>query len=140
MPVRLLTPSLLKWPEPTAVLQAVRTWAATQGIERSGFERLGVYGSYGRGDAGVGSDLDLVLIDRNATGTASERFRQWPVEILPLSCDNLILTPTEWDQLLLTGRPNPVQDPATTAMAQALERNCRWLWVRDARAKEKNHG
>ena len=140
MPVRLLTQSLLKWPEPTAVLQAVRTWAAAEGIKRAGFERLGVYGSYGRGDAGVGSDLDLVLIDRNATGTASERFRRWPFEILPLSCDALILTPTEWDQLLLTGRANAVQDPATAAMAKALERDCRWLWIRDACAKEKNHG
>lgn len=140
MPARLLTPSLLKGPEPTSVLQAVRSWAAAQRIERAGFERLGVYGSYRRGDAGVGSDLDLVLVDRKATGTASERLRRWPFEIVPLSCDALILTPTEWNQLLLTGCPGAVQDPATAAMAKALERDCRWLWIRDACAKEKSHG
>ena len=131
MPVRLLTQSLLKWPEPAVVLQAVRTWAAAQGIERAGFERLGVYGSYGRGDAGVGSDLDLVLIDCNATGTPSERFRKWPFETLPLSCDALILTPKEWDELML--------DPAKAAMAMVLKRDCQWLWIRNAVAAGKAH-
>lgn len=47
MPVRSLTQSLLRWPEP---------------------ERVGVFGSYGRGDAGVGSDLYLLLIDAEACG------------------------------------------------------------------------
>lgn len=140
MPVLLLTQSLLRWPEPAVVLEAVKAWAVGQGNQQPGLERVGVYGSYGRGDAGVGSDLDLVLIDRSATGTASERFRRWPFETLPLSCDALILTPKEWDQLLLTGRPNAAQDPATATMAKALERDCRWLWVRDACDHDKNHG
>lgn len=123
MPVRLLTQSLLRWPEPAVVLEAVTAWAVGQSNQQPGLERVGVYGSYGRGDAGVGSDLDLVLIDRSATGPASERFRRWPFETLPLSCDALILTPKEWDQLML--------DPATTAMAKTLEHDCRWLWIRD---------
>ena len=140
MPVRLLTQSLLRWPEAAVVLQAVKDWAVAQGDQQPGLERVGVYGSYGRGDAGVGSDLDLVLIDTSATGTASERFRRWPFETLPLSCDALILTPKEWDQLMLTGRPNVAQDPATAAMAKALERDCRWLWIRNERAADEDHG
>jgi predicted nucleotidyltransferase len=74
MPVRLLTQSLLRWPEPAVVLEAVTAWSVVQGDQHPGLERVGVYGSYGRGDAGVGSDLDLVLIDRSATGTASDAF------------------------------------------------------------------
>jgi hypothetical protein len=73
-----------------------------------------------------------LLIDSSATGTASERFRRWPFETLPLSCDAVLLTPKEWDQLML--------DPATTAMAKAQERDCRWFWLWDACAQEKNHG
>ena len=139
MPVRLLTQSVLRWPEPAVVLQAVKAWAVAQASQQPGLERVGVYGSYGRGDAGVGSDLDLVLIDRRATGTASERFRRWPFETLPLSCDALILTPKEWDQLMLTGRPIAAQDPATAAMAKALERDCRWLWIRDENVADTKH-
>jgi hypothetical protein len=131
MPVRLLTQSLLRWPEPAVVLEAVTAWAVGQSNQQPGLERVGVYGSYGRGDAGVGSDLDLVLIDCNATGTPSERFRQWPFETLPLSCDALILTPKEWDALML--------DPARVAMAMALKHDCQWLWIRNAVAAGKAH-
>lgn len=54
-----------------------------------------MYGSYGRGDAAVGSDLDLLLIDRNARGPQQERLPQWPLELLPLACDALVLSPQE---------------------------------------------
>jgi hypothetical protein len=53
-----LTQSLLRWPEPELVLRQVR---------------VGVFGSYGRGDAGVGSDLDLLLIDSDAVGPQRQR-------------------------------------------------------------------
>jgi hypothetical protein len=57
MPVRSLTPSLLRWPEPELVA-----------AEHPGLERVGLFGSYGRGDAGVSSDLDLLLIDSGSSG------------------------------------------------------------------------
>ena len=63
MPVRSLTQSLLRWPEPEQVLSQVRLWAAQVAADHPGLERVGLFGSYGRGDAGVGSDLDLLLID-----------------------------------------------------------------------------
>jgi len=124
--VRLLTQSRLRWPEAAQVLSAVVLWAAEQAERNDGLHRVGVFGSYGRGDAGVGSDLDLVLIDDNTSGTQSQRYRQWPFEQLPLSCDALVLTPQEWDELLAS----PASDPAANAMANALSRDCRWLWCR----------
>jgi hypothetical protein len=130
MPVRLLTQSLLKWPEPEAVLQAVQHWAEQQFQRCPSLEKVGVYGSYGRGDAGVGSDLDLLLIDATAAGTQSSRYRRWPFEELPLSCAALVLSPAELDRLLAQGSGN---DPATAAMAQALQNDCRWIWQREAR-------
>jgi hypothetical protein len=126
MPVRLLTQSRLKWPDSSEVLSAVGQWAQAQAQRQAGLLRVGVFGSYGRGDAGVGSDLDLILIDAHATGSPSQRFGQWPLEQLPLSCDVLVLTPGEWQELLAC----PAADAGKHAMASALRQDCRWLWTR----------
>ncbi|MEB3167825.1 MAG: nucleotidyltransferase domain-containing protein [Synechococcaceae cyanobacterium] len=48
--------SLLRWPEPEQVLNQVRLCAVQVAAEYPGLERVGLFGSYGRGDAGVGSD------------------------------------------------------------------------------------
>lgn len=127
MPVRLLTQSLLRWPEPEDVLAAVQLWAERQALRVASLQAVGVYGSYGRGDAGVGSDLDLLLIDDEARGPQSLRCRRWPFEQLPLSCDALVLSPCELDQLLAAAS-HP--DPAAAAMGQALRHDCRWIWQR----------
>jgi hypothetical protein len=115
-----LTQSLLLWPEPEIVLRQTTDWAERMAGEHAGLDRVGVFGSYGRGDAGVGSDLDLLLIDRQATGPQHQRLRVWPFEELPLSCDALVLTPEE-HHILLAGN---------SAMAAALARDSRWLWHR----------
>jgi len=120
MPVRLLTQSLLRWPEANEVREQVRRWATTLGDQRPGLLRVGVFGSYGRGDAGVGSDLDLLLVDARACGLQRERLAELPLEELPLSCDALVLTPAEHDQLLA----------GDSRMARELERDTRWLWER----------
>jgi hypothetical protein len=127
MPVRSLTQSLLRWPEPEVVLEAVRHWAEQEAQRCPSLQQVGVYGSYGRGEAGVGSDLDLLLIDAAATGPQSARYRQWPFERLPLSCDALVLTPEEWRELMESGE----LDPARSAMARALGSDCRWVWRRE---------
>jgi len=118
MPVRSLTQSLLRWPEPEQVLSQVAEWAEQIACEHPGLQRVGVFGSYGRGDAGVGSDLDLLLIDSQAQGPQHQRLLAWPLAELPLSCDALVLTPAEHGELLASG----------SAMAAALARDSRWLW------------
>ncbi len=120
MPVRSLTQSLLRWPEPELVLSQVCDWAAQVAAEHPSLERVGLFGSYGRGDAGVGSDLDLLLIDAGSSGPQHQRLLAWPLAELPLSCDALVLTPTEHAELLASG----------SAMATALQRDSRWLWHR----------
>ena len=117
MPVRSLTQSVLRWPTPEAVLAAARCWALQQQREHLGLKRVGVFGSYGRGNASVGSDLDLLLVDDAAEGPQYQRLRRWPLEQLPLACDALVLTSAELDQLLQgSGR-----------MAAELQRDLRWL-------------
>lgn len=126
MPVRLLKQSLMKWPDEAIVVAAVSNWAEQLGNNHPMLEKVGIYGSYGRGDASFGSDLDLVIIDAAAEGSQSTRFRCWPFELLPLSCDALIFTPAEYE-LLLQGAP---KDPASKLMAQVMLCHCRWLWSR----------
>jgi predicted nucleotidyltransferase len=116
---------VLRWPDPDQVMQATRHWAECQAEVHPGLIAVGVYGSYGRGDAGVGSDLDLLLIDRNARGLQRERLPQ-PLEQLPLSCDALIPTPEELQSILV-----PAEGMAGR-LAKALNQVCRWLWERPA--------
>ena len=121
---------MLRWPDPDQVIQATRHWAERQSADQPGLIAVGVYGSYGsygsygRGDAAVGSDLDLLLIDRDARGPQQERLPQWPLELLPLACDALVLSPQELRALLAPA------DGLPGRMGQAVGRECRWLWER----------
>ena len=103
MPISSLTQSVWRWPEPEQVLQGVHAWAQQQKLRAPNLQRVGVFGSYGRGTAAFGSDLDLVLVDDQATGGQRERLQQWPLADLPLSCDALVLTPDELEQRLNDG-------------------------------------
>jgi hypothetical protein len=113
-----LTQSVLRWPEPEQVLGQVQAWAREQASRVPSLERVAVFGSYGRGSAGVGSDLDLLLIDAAASGPQQERLRHWPLERLPLSCDAIVLTPGEHAELLAAG----------SRFASELQRDARWVW------------
>ncbi|QEY32359.1 nucleotidyltransferase domain-containing protein [Synechococcus sp. RSCCF101] len=99
------------------MLEAVRLWSAERKREVASLQKVGVFGSYGRGTASVGSDLDLLLLDAAAEGPQHQRLRQWPLERLPLSCDALVLTPDELTALLSSGN----------RMASELKRDLRWL-------------
>ena len=79
MPVRSLR-SLMHsvWRWPTPVLQQVR-----------------VFGSYGRGNAGFGSDINRLIVDLDATGGQIDRLQRWSLEQLPLRCDVRVLMPAE---------------------------------------------
>ena len=117
MPVRSLKQSVWRWPAPEQVLEDVRAWAQQQHRRVPSLQRLGVFGSYGRGTAAFGSDLDLILVDVEANGGQVERLQQWPLAELPLSCDALVLTPAELEQRLNDG----------SRMATELRRDLRWL-------------
>jgi predicted nucleotidyltransferase len=50
-----------RWPAAAEVLEQAGRWAAQQISDHPDLVAVGVFGSYGRGTAGVGSDLDLLL-------------------------------------------------------------------------------
>ncbi len=76
-----------------------------------------MFGSYARGDWGVGSDIDLVLIVRDTDVPLIERGRMFDVLSLPLSTDVFVYTEEEWRSMLKEGR-----------FAPHVEREAVWIY------------
>lgn len=104
MPVRSLSSSVLKWPDKKAVDFAVRRWAQRMAGERKGVLKIGYFGSYPRGDWGVGSDLDLIVIVESSSEPMERRAAEWDTTDLPVSADLLVYTEDEWQKMGSQGR------------------------------------
>jgi predicted nucleotidyltransferase len=100
MPVRSSDSFVIKWPGSRQVDQAVRRWADDTAGLHPELLAVGYFGSYARGNWGVGSDVDLVAI----VGTSSEPFHRRPLAFnlldLPVPADLLVYTMDEWQRLL----------------------------------------
>ncbi len=99
MPVRLLSSSILKWPEPETVLRALHEWVAGVTSHHQEIVRIGYLGSYARGDWGVGSDLDLVVIVKSSAQPFEMRATEFDTTQLPVPVDLLVYTRKEWQRL-----------------------------------------
>lgn len=99
MPVRLLSSSVLKWPDAQTVDRAVHRWAENIEQDPENVLCIGYFGSYARGDWGVGSDLDLIVIVKDSNRPFENRSVDWDVTTLPVPTDLLIYTQAEWNQL-----------------------------------------
>jgi predicted nucleotidyltransferase len=121
MPVRSLSSSVLRWPDRQAVDRAVREWAAGLIQERPDVVAIGYFGSYARGDWGVGSDIDLVVVladsglpfERRAVGLDTRL-----TTALPVPADLLVYTSDEWQRL--------AKQPTGRRLGQEV------IWVRGA--------
>jgi len=100
MPVRSSSSSVLVWPTRAEVDSALRRWAAQNQATRPDLVRVGCFGSYARGDWGVGSDLDLVAIVGDSDLPFERRALDWDVTPLPVCADLLVYTQAEWDALV----------------------------------------
>ncbi len=98
MPVRSLTTSILRWPSREAVQAAVVRWAQDAANRDRSIRRIGYFGSCARGDWGVGSDIDMVLILDEAATAAEARF---DTAELPVAADVMVFTESEWQARLL---------------------------------------
>lgn len=99
MPVRLLNSRVFKWPDATRVAQAAREWAGRIAAAREDVKRIGYYGSYARGDWGVGSDLDLVMVVEDSHLPFERRSAEWDRSDLPVPSDLIVYTQREWTLL-----------------------------------------
>lgn len=104
MPARSLSSSVFKWPDARTVDEAVRRWARQSVAGKPEVIRLGYFGSYARGDWGVGSDLDLVIIVERADEPFERRALRWDVSELPVPAEVVVYTAQEWDSLTRRSR------------------------------------
>jgi hypothetical protein len=87
---------VLRWPDADSVRGAAEVWATALADTEPEVVAIGYFGSYARGDAGVGSDLDLVVILRESGVPFERRGAMWPLESLPVPADLLVYTEAEW--------------------------------------------
>ena len=125
MPVRLLSSAVLKWPDGRTVDQAVRHWAEEAGRKRPELLRIGYFGSYARGNWGVGSDVDLLIIVRSSGQPFERRGAEWDVGRLPVPADVMVYTKDEWNSLRARGR-----------FYQTIMQEAIWVYVKEAKSHE----
>lgn len=119
MPVRLLNSRVLRWPDAAAVTAAFRRWAEEAARRRRDVVRIGCFGSYARGNWGVGSDLDVVIVLESSALPFERRSVEWDTFALPVPTDVLVYTEDEWRAL--EGRTAPPRAAALEAV---------WVYVR----------
>jgi predicted nucleotidyltransferase len=83
---------------------AVRRWAEKVSAEKADVLRIGYFGSYARGDWGVGSDLDLIAIVDRSDKPMERRGAGFDTTQLPVPSDLLIYTAEEWQRMRDQGR------------------------------------
>jgi uncharacterized protein len=84
------------------VEEALHDWLAREEGRHPDLVRLGYFGSYARGDWGVGSDLDLIALMREAGEPFERRALSWDLNRLPVPSELLVYTEAEWRRLLDT--------------------------------------
>jgi predicted nucleotidyltransferase len=112
-----LTSSVLRWPDHGSVVAALEAWAAREASRHAGLLRLGYYGSYARGDWGVGSDIDLIAIVEGAADPFDRRALDWDLLDLPVPAEIVVYTREEWERLRSEGG----------RFARTIERESVWL-------------
>lgn len=120
MPTRSLSSPVLKWPDHQSVDQAGRRWAENVVQQRQDVVRIGYFGSYARGDWGVGSDLDLLVVVVSSDQPLQRRAATWDMIELPVPTDLLVYTQEEWQLLGQQGRFSH------TVMKEAV-----WVYIRE---------
>ena len=116
MPVRSLSSLLLQWPDRRTVHDAVTRWAGELAAQRADLERVGYFGSYARGDWGVGSDLDVVVVLRRSDIPFTRRALGIDATALPVPADVLVYTVAEWE------------GPDRPAFLNAVEAEAEWVF------------
>ncbi|MFZ0131049.1 MAG: nucleotidyltransferase domain-containing protein [Desulfobacterales bacterium] len=120
MPVRSLNSCVLKWPDRQVVDRAVRSWTVEQIEVKPEMIRLGYYGSYARGDWGVGSDLDLIAVVSETVEPFERRLLEWDLNGFPVPVEIIVYSLSEWEDL----------ERKDTRFFSMLKREVIWTYVK----------
>jgi len=115
MPVTSSRSSIKRWPNADQVLDAVCLWAQRLHAGERAIVAVGVFGSYVRGEWGVGSDVDLLVVRRD--GAPVPELLGADVAALPVPADVLHYTESELAALRERGG----------RMARVVRDETRWL-------------
>jgi uncharacterized protein len=101
MPVTSSRSSIKRWPNAESVLHTTAAWAQQLAAVAPSVVAVGCFGSYARGEAGVGSDIDLLVVRRD--DAPFPHLLGADVDALPVPADILHYTETELAALLVRG-------------------------------------
>ncbi len=123
MPVRSLNSSVMKWPRRETVEKALQQWAEAAITENPAIAAVGYFGSYSRNQAGVGSDLDVVILlqsDKNESEQCSfpERRLAFDFGSIPVPVDAIVYTLEEWTNSKI----------ASPKFYKTLIQETTWVW------------
>ena len=99
MPVRSLSSSVLKWVPKEDVINAFFRWAKKVCAIREDVVKVGFFGSYARGDWGVGSDLDVIVVLKESSLPFWKRGLEFDTTDLPVTVDLLVYTLEEIEKM-----------------------------------------
>jgi len=122
MPVRSLHSSVLKWPDRQAVHEALLQWLRKLLTARTDIKKVGYFGSYARGNWGVGSDLDLLVVLDASDVPFGRRSLGSDILDMPVSVDLLTYTADEWRLL----------KKANTRFYQTIMEEVAWVYTRSS--------
>jgi hypothetical protein len=108
---------VLRWPDRREVERRLVEWAGEEAPRHPGLLRLGYFGSYARGNAGVGSDLDLIAVVESSPDPFERRALGWDLTPLPVPAEILVYSREEWERLQQEGG----------RFARTLQQEARWL-------------
>ncbi len=100
----------------------MREWAERLAFAEPGALRVGYFGSYARGDWGVGSDVDLVVVA--ADDRAKAQIQAADRAGLPVPSDLVVFTEGEWRAMQAEGG----------RFARTLAKETKWVAGGDAAA------
>lgn len=120
MPVRSLNSSVLKWPNKEEIENKLKDWVKEVVEKRKDIVKIGYFGSYAKGNYGVGSDLDIIIILEKSSLPFMERAKEWDLLDFPVPVDLLIYTLEEWEKL----------EKENNIFFKTISKECVWIFER----------
>jgi len=99
MPVRSLNSAGFRWPDRETVLGAAPHSARRLRQREPGVEAVYCIGSCARGEWGVGSDLDVIVVLDASNLAPTERYARYYPDGLPVPADLWVYTKAEWEAM-----------------------------------------
>ncbi|WP_211205275.1 nucleotidyltransferase domain-containing protein [Pseudothermotoga thermarum] len=93
-------------------------WAKTIVEKRNDIVKIGYFGSYARGDWGVGSDLDVVIIVKDSKLPFEKRAVEFDTTQMVVPVDLVVYTQLEFEKMKASG----------SSFIKMIEKEVQWVY------------